>query len=114
MSEFSEKLEAILKINAQLEAEGAYPPRWWYLTYAGVEGWRGAVLVQAPGFISAVVLASHLKINPGGEVRGIPVPEDKIPAPEFAYRLLTLDDVERAWDEPVKTIAEWEKDDKIN
>lgn len=41
----------------------------------------GAVIVYASDFITAIKVSHHLKINPGGEVQGMPIPvEKKIPS----------------------------------
>lgn len=94
----------------RLEEEEDHPLMWWYLSFAGKEGWRGALVVEARGFISAVTMASLLCLNPGGEVKGFLVPPDKLPAKEFTYRLLNKADLESAWGEQVKTMAEWDAD----
>ena len=71
----------------------------WYLSFAGDEGWRGAVIVQAPGFQAAIQTAWNLGINPGGEVKGAELADDEnLPkaAPGWARnRLLTKDDLMR-------------------
>jgi hypothetical protein len=41
---------------------------WWYLSFAGVEGFRGGTYVRAFGEAFAVARATDLGINPGGEV----------------------------------------------
>lgn len=104
----SEEIQARMK--AALDKEAGRPLRWWYLSYVGEEGWRGAVVVEAPGFASAVLYANLLHVSPGGEVRGLLVPDDKPPGPEFVRRLLDKKDVELCWGEPVKTIAEFDRE----
>ena len=46
--------------------------RWWYLSFAD-DGFRGACVVKATDFITAVSEAHRLKINPGGQVIGLPM-----------------------------------------
>lgn len=99
------------RLGRLLEEESGHPLRWWYLSFAKEkEGWQGAIVVEAPGFVSAVNLCHLYGISPGGQVKGVLVPVDKAPAPEFTNRLLSKADVERCWNGPVKTIAEWDKE----
>lgn len=59
---------------SELEAQEAQEPlQWWYLSFAGPKEWRGACLVQARGITNAIKAASVKGINPGGEVKAIPV-----------------------------------------
>lgn len=47
--------------------------RWW-LSFAGAEGFRGAVVVDAPSLMAAIDRADAIGCNPGGEVKGVPFP----------------------------------------
>jgi hypothetical protein len=74
---------------------------WWWLSFAGKEGFRGGCLVEAPDMGSAVIQASVLGINPRGEVRGlgpIPMPEGGFPLP--VNRLLQKADIPDAMSWP--------------
>jgi hypothetical protein len=74
------------------------PDGWWYLSFAEPKppfgrGFLGGAVVEGRGVVSAVLRAHELGINPGGEVRGIPVPEGKekvLPC----ERLLSREEVE--------------------
>ena len=78
-----------------LAEEEAQPMSWWCLSYAD-KVFRGAVIVQASGFLSAVARANELQINPGGEVAGFEILEEALPLiPENQRnRLLTRAEVE--------------------
>lgn len=60
---------------------------WWYLSFAGPEGWRGAVFVQAPTFFRAVIEARVRNINPGGEGKGAEL-DNGDDTPEWARNIL--------------------------
>ena len=86
------------RIRELLDVEKDKPMAWWYLSYAGEEGFRGGVIIEARGFGSAVLLSNVLKASPGGEVRGLKIPPDKLPPPKYHMRLLTLDELNEFWD----------------
>ena len=48
-----------------------------YLSFAGEEGWRGCTVVEADSFLEAVLKTHRLGINPGGEVAGVELCEEK-------------------------------------
>lgn len=78
----------------------------WWLSFADESGCLGVCIVEAPGFIDAVVKAHHLKINPGGEVAGFEVPNDAYEAqPKFRDRLIPLAELEEEFG--AKSIREW-------
>lgn len=54
-------------------------------------GFLGVAIVNAPSFLDAVTRANMLGINPGGEVRGIELPDgiDADALERFGHRLLT-------------------------
>jgi hypothetical protein len=54
-----------------LEQESTEPEGWWWLSFAGEEGFRGACLVWARGFLGAVMETKLRGLNPGGEVQGV-------------------------------------------
>lgn len=84
----------------------------WYLSYAGEDGFRGAVFLQAPGPASAVLIANIEKLSPGGEVMIVAVPPEHIPEPKFWNRLLTKEEIQEASGQECKTIREWEAEDE--
>jgi hypothetical protein len=48
----------------------------WYLSFATTERFLGAAVIEAHEMLDAVAEAHRLGINPGGEVLGVPVPEE--------------------------------------
>jgi len=66
---------------------------WWYLSFAD-EAFNGACIVEADGMVEAVKEAHRLRINPGGQVRGNPIPEDAVYDPAYRNRLLNKDDLQ--------------------
>jgi len=95
-----EAFEARLK--QLLAKEAAQPLGWWYLSYADKTKFRGGAIISAHGFTSAVYVANALKISPGGEVQGVPIPPDRLPAESYRYRLLTLDELREIWGDMTK------------
>lgn len=83
---------------------------WWYLSFASEAAFLGGVIVEAASKVGAVRQASRLGINPGGEALVMAISDDDpLPAPEFRNRLLTVEDLRRAWPgEDVKSIGEFE------
>lgn len=71
---------------------------WWWLSFAGEEGFRGVAVVFADSFLRAVVLTKRLQINPGGEVMGRPL--ERPPAPRYRNRLLSRDETLAAGGRP--------------
>lgn len=72
----------------QLDKERGEPNALWWLSFVdpdGEEGQRflGVVMVEAPGFLHAVLRTKRLGVNPGGEVKGMPLSLEalnKVPA----------------------------------
>jgi hypothetical protein len=62
--------------------------RWFYLSFADDEGFRGACVVEALDELDAVLVAHEHGINPGGEVMLLPTPGN-VPGPLPTYRLLS-------------------------
>lgn len=82
-----------------LSAEADRPYQVWWLSFADPgkpdgEQFLGCVIVAAQGFAGAVLSARMKEINPGGEVRGVPLPDDVVAlvAPGDIDRLLTHDE----------------------
>ena len=69
-------------------------PEWWWLSFAdpnlptGTQ-FLGVAIVQGQDIASAMVAATFLGINPGGEISGIAIPTEHVPGPEFRERLLS-------------------------
>lgn len=90
-------LEIEKRLRELLAEESGQPLQWWYLSYADEE-FRGGIIVEAPGFASAVMTARLLGISPGGSVRGLPIPPDEIPLESYRNRLLTKAELEEFWE----------------
>jgi hypothetical protein len=75
-------------LYAMFEKELQDESGWWYLSFADDEGFLGVCWVKARGLIEATQIAYRLKINPGGEVLAIPLPNGiGEPPADSAYRL---------------------------
>lgn len=69
---------------------------WWYLSFAGDEGFRGVVIVEASTLLHAVHVCNQLCLNPHGEVAGWHIPGDLMESdypPSMRYRLLQREDL---------------------
>lgn len=94
-------LTRMAEILEEERASGDTPPGWlWWLSYVdpdrsapagqqvpGGPGFIGVVVLAAPGPFHAMARASELRLNPGGEVKAFPVPEEHVPE-GFRNRLL--------------------------
>jgi hypothetical protein len=69
---------------------------YWYLSYAD-ESFRGGVVVRAFGFVHACQRARDLNINPGGEIRGFPVPTPLNPPAKYVDKLLSREELEECF-----------------
>lgn len=78
--------------------------KWWWLSFVDESGFLGVAIVQDRSFAGAVLRAHALGINPGGEVRGFPFPEqEEWRAPEAVRnRLLSFEELREHGLEPVK------------
>jgi hypothetical protein len=85
------------RIREMLLEESKNPYGWWYLSYAG-EKFNGGAIIEARGFASAVLFAAQSGISPGGEVWGIPIPLEHLPAVKYRHRRLTLAELREFWD----------------
>lgn len=70
-----------------LEAKNA--EGWWWLSFAGEEGWRGVVVTRARGLASALQRTHRLHLNPGGQVSGALIPHPTAPPAAMVDRLIT-------------------------
>jgi hypothetical protein len=74
----------------------------WYLSCASPSGFLGGVIVRAFGFVHACQRARDLGINPGGEIRGLPIPTLKNPPAKYIDRLLSEEELEECWGETIR------------
>jgi len=86
-----------LMIEARARAHNVQPDtQWWWLSFAEDDGFRGVAIVQGQDMAAAIARAHLLKINPGGQVAGWPIPEEfldqHVPG-EFRNRLLSRQEV---------------------
>ena len=104
----SEQFKARLAELLEQEKEG--PLQFWYLSWAGDDGFHGAAITEAPGFVTARNNLSLLYVNPLGECRGVPFPEGaKIPEKKYRDRLLQLDELTEIFGE-MKSMKQWEEE----
>ena len=81
----------------------------WYLSYAGETKFNGGVIVRAYGFVHACHRARDLGINPGGEIRGFPVPSGHAPPAKYLDKCLSKVELEEFWGK-MSTESEWEEE----
>jgi len=98
------------RVTKLLLEEADRPMGWWYLSYAGEGGFRGGAVIEARGFTGAAYSANILKISPGGQVMGVPIPPGKEPPEGYRHRLLSKAELMECWDD-MKTLAELEGED---
>jgi hypothetical protein len=83
---------------------------WWYLSFAGEEGFRGACIVQAQDALAAVAVSHHLGINPHGEVMMLQTNEEVLADFPLADRNRLLTEEELRQKHGAKTYGEHEKE----
>jgi hypothetical protein len=76
---------------------------WWWLSFCDLdkpEGERflGVVIIQGTDLVNAAARAARKELNPGGEIKGAPIPVDLPTAftAEFCERLLNKFEAKRA------------------
>ena len=86
------------------------PEVWHYVSFAD-EVFHGVVIIKAHGVGDAVSKCHRLNINPGGQVRAVPMPEEIIAqVPEsHRNRLLSKEDVQSIWPD-AKSLREHEEE----
>lgn len=97
-----------------LEQESAWSMTWFYLSFADDSGWKGVCIVEARGFVGAVLRCNVLDINPHGEVQGAGIPEEELVKIPIGMRdkLLSRKDLEEIWGaENIGTTAKLEARD---
>lgn len=69
---------------------------WWWLSFADDDGFKGALLIFAPGFHSAMGIAHLTGLNPGGQVQGLELPRGTPTTDQLMFdysgRLLTAEE----------------------
>jgi hypothetical protein len=84
--------------------------RWWYLSYVKDERFVGACIVRGGDFLEAVASVGRLGVSPGGQILGVPVPEEEFPGDAYTYRLLSKEEIKACWGDAA-SIAEHKKSD---
>lgn len=84
-----------------MDQEAGNPEEWWWLSFADPKRPKGSqflgvAIVAACGFMHAVDKTHALKVNPGGEVRGITYGPGWEPPATYTDRLLSEDDLNEA------------------
>jgi hypothetical protein len=70
--------------------------RLWYLSFVGEEGFRGATIVWGRDMMDACQEAALLRCNPGGEVMGYEIAEERVEwAKQFVGTLLSRERIEK-------------------
>ena len=77
-----------------LTDELGQPLRWFYISFADDDSFRGAVIVKAPGEAHAIQASHRLGINPGGQAAIFKVPDGAPVPPAAVNRLLSKRDLE--------------------
>jgi hypothetical protein len=95
-----EKIHRAMKLAGEEMRDN--PKHWIYLSFAGQDKFNGAIFIEAHGLITAIIRCNELGINPHGEVIGVDVPEGKLPAEEYRNRVLSVEELEAAGQEPRK------------
>jgi hypothetical protein len=70
--------------------------RWYYVSFAAEEGFRGAAIVRAHGVTTAIMRTHALDINPGGQVLALPISAEMC-VDGLTDRLLTREEITAAW-----------------
>lgn len=101
------------RMAALLKEEMNQSEDYWWLSFCDPdkpEGTQflGAIIVKAHGITDAITKCNAMMINPGGEVKGMPIPiteeTQKRLTPDVLHRLLSVQDmVDLGW-EPVRMI----------
>jgi len=60
--------ERARRIREAYAREQDDPERWFWMSFAGDEGFLGVIIIRARGIASALELTHELGINPGGSV----------------------------------------------
>jgi hypothetical protein len=94
----------------RMREEIGQPLKFWFLSFAkgSRDTWRGFIC-EAPGFAHAFHFASITGCNPGGEVMGMTIPAEELPAKEHHNKLFTVEEAEVFWG-PMKTTTQWDQE----
>lgn len=77
------------RVLENIAARTERPEQMWWLSFVGDGGFRGAVIVHAEDFVTAVMECNIREINPHGECQGMPVPLGNDIPEKWKYRILS-------------------------
>lgn len=86
------------RVKQLLAEELTQPERLFYFSFAGEEGFRGAIITRAHGPTDGMVKIHAKKLSPGGQVLVVPVPAIATVPDEALDRLLCEEDVKLLFD----------------
>lgn len=99
-------------LNAQLrkkaarlrtEEVAAGKLEWYWLSFAGEDGFLGGIVLQGYGPLDAVARSHESQQNPGGEVAILPLGVEDLDTPaEWKNRLLSKEEMEKLGMEPFR------------
>lgn len=93
--------------TAELVAEETDQPlQWFWLSFADKEGFKGVIVIQAQGIMTALFKCSAMNINPGGQVQSISIPTGQYIPNEAKNRLLSLAEIKQYFGEIVNSRGE--------
>jgi len=102
------------RLKELLAEEITQPEGYWYISFAGQQGFAGGFIGKGHGFVSVRNYASKLGINPRDvQSMGMPIPPDKVPPLKYHDRLLNKDELRECWAD-MKTLGEIEGEDADN
>jgi hypothetical protein len=87
------------RLQEMLLEESKQPMQWWGISFAGDEGFRGFVVMDAQGPIEASLKCKELGMDPGGQMLTIPLGNDfsMLPPREWRRVLMSREDVDRVF-----------------
>jgi hypothetical protein len=100
------------RIDAFVRDEQRSPERLYYMSFVDEDNDRflGAIVTRAHGPATALLKVNQLRINPGGQVVTIQMPEAPPIDPSVCDRLLTREEVVAAFG-PCQTLGEFENEE---
>lgn len=92
------------------ECEFPIPGLWWF-SFADKTGFLGVVVVEAEGYMQALIKTIQLDLNPGGEVMGLGPMQLGDIASEWRDRLLSFEETQQI-PEPERFSEQTENEEK--
>jgi hypothetical protein len=81
---------------------------WYYISFASPAGFQGGLAAEGVDALDAITAATAkgVVIPDAAEAMAVVMPEENLPALEYRYRLLSKEDVDRAWGGPGLSIKD--------